>query len=85
MPYQIIILPAAERELRKLPRPAFLKIDAAILSLADNPRPVGCKRLQGFADTYRIRTGNYRVLYRIEDKELIIEVIRIADRKDAYK
>lgn len=85
MPYHIIILPTAEKELRKLPLQVFLKIDEAILSLKDNPRPSGCKKLQGFVNTYRIRTGNYRILYRIEDKELIIEVIRIADRKDAYK
>jgi len=85
MSYQIIILPAAEKELRKLPMDIFLKVDAAILELKDTPRPMGCKKLQGFTDTYRIRTGNYRILYRIEDKKLIVSVIRIADRKDFYK
>lgn len=85
MSYHIVILPAAEKELRKLPIQVFLKVDEAILKLKDNPRPVGCKKLQGFSDTYRVRSGNYRILYRIEDKKLIIEVIRIADRKDVYK
>ena len=62
-----------------------VKVDEAILGLIDNPRPVGCKKLQGFTNTYRIKTGNYRILYRIEDKALIIEVIRVADRKNAYR
>jgi mRNA interferase RelE/StbE len=83
--YQLIILPGAEKELRKLPRQIFLKVDKIILSLADNPRPAGCKKLQGFNNVYRIRVGNYRILYRIEDDQLIIEVFRIADRKDVYK
>lgn len=85
MLYEIIILPAAEKELRKLPLPVFHKIDEAILKLKDNPRPTGCKKLQGYADTYRVRAGNYRILYRVEDKKLVIEVIRVADRKDVYK
>jgi len=85
MPYELIILPAAEKELRKLPKDIFLKVDSVILALRETPRPANCKKLQGFTDTYRIRTGNYRILYRIEDKKLIISVIRIADRKDAYK
>ncbi len=85
MSYQLIILPKAEKELKKLPKQLFTKVDEAILHLADNPRPSGCKKLTGFNDTYRIRVGNYRILYRIEDTQLIIEVIRVADRKDVYK
>jgi len=85
MAYQLIILPKAEKALRKLSLEIFLKIDEAILELPNNPRPAGCKKLSGFQDTYRIRVGNFRILYRNEDKELIIEVIRIADRKDVYK
>jgi mRNA interferase RelE/StbE len=85
MPYKLIILPRAEKELKKLPVKEFRKIDEAILNLADEPRPSGCKKLQGVKDIYRIRSGNYRILYRIEDDELIIEVIRIADRKDVYR
>jgi len=85
MSYQLILLPRAEKELKKLPKKEFLKIDEIILQLADNPRPNGCKKLQGIADTYRVRVGDYRILYRIEDDRLIIEVIRIANRKDAYK
>ena len=85
MAYQLIILPKAEKELKKLPKKEFLKVDEAILMLADNPRPVGCKKLQAFHDIYRVRVGDYRIVYRIEDARLIIEVIRVANRKDAYK
>ena len=85
MPYKLIILPRAEKELKKLPEKEFRKVDEAILKLANEPRPSGCKKLQGIKDTYRVRSGNYRILYRIEDDELIIEVIRIADRKDVYR
>ncbi len=85
MSYELIILPRAEKELRKLPQQVLLKIDEAILALSDNPRPHLCKKLTGFADIYRIKVSDYRVLYRIEDKQLIIEVIRVANRKDAYK
>ena len=83
--YQLIILPRAEKELKKLPAKDFSKIDGVILQLLTDPRPVGCKKLQGIADTYRVRVGDYRILYRVEDKQLIIEVIRIANRKDVYK
>ncbi len=85
MAYQLIILPRAEKELKKLPTKDFSKIDGVILQLLNDPRPVGCKKLQGVADTYRVRVGDYRILYRIEDKQLVIEVIRVANRKDAYK
>jgi mRNA interferase RelE/StbE len=52
--------------------------------LATNPRPANCKKLKGFKGLYRIRAGDYRIIYRIEDNALIIEVIRIGDRKDIY-
>jgi mRNA interferase RelE/StbE len=84
MTYQLIILPKAEKELKKLPKKDFIRIDEIILGLASNPRPVGCKKLQGHADTYRIRSGDYRIVYNIEDDHLIVQVIRIANRKDVY-
>ena len=85
MPYKLIVLPRAEKELKKLPKKEFLQIDEIILQLAYNPRPVGCKKLQGILDTYGVRVGDYRILYHIEDDHLVVEVIRIANRRDAYK
>jgi mRNA interferase RelE/StbE len=85
MAYQLIILPKAEKELKKLPKKDFEKVDEAILNLAGNPRPAGCKKLQGLIDIYRVRIGDYRIVYHIKDRLLIIEVIRIANRKEAYR
>jgi mRNA interferase RelE/StbE len=58
MTYQLIILPKAEKELKKLPKKEFLRIDEVILMLANDPRPVGCKKLQGFNDVYRVKIGD---------------------------
>jgi mRNA interferase RelE/StbE len=55
----------------------------AISKLANNPRPVGCKKLRGW-DAYRIRIGDYRVIYEIHDDVLIVLVVRVAHRREAY-
>jgi mRNA interferase RelE/StbE len=73
MSYEINILSNAERTLRKLPRPLQIRISAEIMKLADDPRG------------YRIRIGDYRVLYSIDDGIKIIAVFKIAHRKDAYR
>jgi len=56
-----------------------------LVELINNPRPNGCKKLSGYEDIYRIRVGIYRIVYRIEDDVLYIEVIKIAHRKDVYQ
>jgi mRNA interferase RelE/StbE len=83
--YKIVIGKSAEKELNSLPNSVLLKVNAAILQLVNDPRPTGCKKLKGFKDLFRIRVGNYRVVYSIQDKILRIEVLKIADRKDVYK
>ena len=60
-----------------------MPIKQAILNLAENPRPNGCKKLVG-RDGYRIRIGNYRVIYEIFDAELLVDVIAVGHRKDIY-
>jgi len=84
MSYEIFILPKAEKQLFKLPTKQLLAIDNAIMELANNPRPNGCKKLAGSDSHYRIRVGNYRVIYSVFDDILQIEIIKIAHRKDAY-
>lgn len=69
----------------KLPRDIQHRLDPALLALADNPRPPGCKKLQGREETYRIRVGDYRVIYRVEDDRLIVLVIEIGHRRDVYR
>ena len=83
--YQIEIKPSASRELEKLPRQVIPRIVATIKELAENPYPQGVKKLTGFDRTYRIRVGDYRVLYDIYENRLVIEIIRIRHRKDAYR
>lgn len=67
----------------KIPEPFYGKINSAIIQLSDNPRPIGSKKLKG-RDGYRIRIGNYSVIYEIFDTQLIINFINIGHRKDIY-
>ena len=83
MQYQIIIKPKAIKALEKINEPDYSNIKTAIYSLADNPRPYGYKKLKG-RDGYRIRAGDYRIIYNIFDKILTIDVINLGHRKDIY-
>ncbi len=82
--YQIIIDRYAEKQLSKITPPHFSRIVKAIENLADDPRPDGYKKLTG-RPGYRIRIGDYRVIYTIEDKILTVFVIDIGHRKNIYK
>lgn len=82
--YKIEIKASAQKELRNLPNKELKKIIEKIGSLSTNPRPSGCKKLSG-DEKYRIRIGNYRVLYRIEDEILVIFIVKVGHRKDVYE
>ncbi len=82
--YEITFKKSAARELERIPKPHGPRILAAIIELADEPRPHGVKKLKGEDDRYRIRVGNYRAIYTIDDGELIVEVVRVAHRQGAY-
>ncbi len=62
----------------------FARIDRKIMALAENPRPPGCKKLKGYKDQWRVRVGNYRVVYTVNDQKLLVEVTRIRHRTDVY-
>jgi mRNA interferase RelE/StbE len=83
--YQIEIKPSASKELEKLPRQIIPRVVAAINELVKDPYPQGVKKLTGFDHTYRIRVGDYRILYTIYENRLVIEIIRVRHRKDAYR
>jgi len=85
MSYTVVFAKSAEKELTSLPAKAIEKIVAAILLLEENPRPNGCKKLKGFTNLWRIRIGNYRVIYRIDDVIMLVDVREVGDRKDIYK
>jgi mRNA interferase RelE/StbE len=82
--YQLKIKKSAEKELAHLPVDTIIAIKDHILLLKNNPFPSGHKKLKGFKNLYRIRSGNYRIIYSVEHDILIIEILKIAHRKDAY-
>lgn len=82
--YKIYFRKSAARELRKLPNPTVQKVITRIEALAIDPRPVGCEKLTG-QEFYRVRQGNYRIIYSIQDNELTVWVIKVSHRKDIYK
>ena len=83
--YRLAFTESAEKELSRLPDSAVQRIAARIEKLADNPRPSGCKKLKGGVKEWRIRIGDYRVIYTIEDARKAVDVTRIAHRKEVYK
>ena len=84
MKYSILIERYAQKQILKLDKKAIPVIKNAILSLANNPRPIGCKKLKG-EDAYRIRVGNYRIIYEINDDIILITIVSVGHRKDIYK
>ena len=82
--YTISITKTAQKQLNKLPDSVEGLLIEAIQELAINPRPNGCKKLKG-RDGYRVRKGDFRIIYDIYDKELVIEIIAVGNRKDIYE
>jgi mRNA interferase RelE/StbE len=82
--YRIEWKRSATKEVRKLPAEAINRILKAVESLSSNPYPPGSRKLVGAERTYRIRVGSYRVIYNVLESTLVVEVIRVAHRKDAY-
>jgi len=84
--YRIIIKKEALKELKTFPRFAVVSITESIQRLSENPRPAGCTKLKGSRENlWRIRVGNYRVVYHIDDIIKIVNVRTIGDRKDVYE
>jgi len=83
--YTVEFAPAADRQLKALPKPIQTQIIRRIEKLESNPRPPGCEKLKGADDLYRIRFGDYRIIYTINDKDLLVLVVKIADRIDVYR
>ena len=83
--YRVEIAPSAQRELSKLPRNVQKRIDERIRALAENPRPAGSRKLEGEDSFHRIRVGDYRIVYQVKDKVLLVLVIRIGHRREVYR
>jgi mRNA interferase RelE/StbE len=83
--YRIEVSATAERQLRRLGHEDRVRIVRAVQALAGEPRPPGCRKLQGYDDVFRIRVGKYRVLYSIDGRRIVITVLKVAQRKDVYR
>ena len=79
--YSLEIKYSAQKELDALDDRLFARLDQKILALADNPRPAGCKKLKGYRNQSRLRAGDWRVLYIIDDAARVVSVTRIAHRR----
>lgn len=83
--YSIVISSSAEKSLKKLPKKDLLRVVEKIQSLTLNPFPEGCRKLSGEESIFRVRQGNYRIIYEVENNNLIVLVLKIGHRKDVYK
>jgi mRNA interferase RelE/StbE len=83
--YEIVLTSVASRNLTSLPRTIVRRIDAKLLGLSQNPRPQGAKKLRDRDGLLRVRVGDYRILYRVEDDRLVVLVVRIGHRREVYR
>ncbi|MCL2688370.1 MAG: type II toxin-antitoxin system RelE/ParE family toxin [Chitinispirillia bacterium] len=83
--YTVTIKGSALKVLRKLPKLIAKQISGYINGLSANPRPAGCKKLKGTNSLYRVRSGDFRIVYEIHDAKLIVLVVKVGHRKDVYQ
>lgn len=84
MSYQLVIPKPAQKQLDNITKIERDRLIVTLRSLADDPRPNGVKKLKGYDNTYRVRVGDYRIIYEIKDRELIVLLLSVSHRKDAY-
>lgn len=85
MAYQVEITPAAKRQIKKLVKQTQELIIQRLEQLADNPRPPGVLKMEGEENLYRVRVGDYRIIYEIQDRVLLIVVVKVGHRGDIYR
>ncbi len=83
MPYRVTVTPAADKVIARLPKDLRARVTARLVALSANPRPTGSIKLSG-QDAYRIRVGDYRIIYTIHDDRLIVLVVDVGHRRDVY-
>jgi len=82
--YKIVVKKSVAKDLKNIPKKDTQRILSAIEQLADDPRPPQSKKLSG-QERFRIRQGNYRILYTIEDNQLVVCVVKVGNRRDVYR
>jgi mRNA interferase RelE/StbE len=83
--HKVVFATSAAKEFRALPIQLKQQVGAAVDGLASNPRPAGVRKLEGGTDLYRVRVGQYRVVYEIDDEALIVRITRVRHRRDVYR
>jgi mRNA interferase RelE/StbE len=83
--YEVLLESRAERDLKKLPGEVFHRIIPPLKSLADNPKPKGARKISGSKNDWRLRIGDYRVIYEINERAKCVKVMRIRHRREAYR
>ncbi len=82
--YDIEFRSSVEKELKKVPKKDQIRILQRVAALSEDPRPAGCKKLSG-QERYRLRQGNYRILYEVHDGVLVVVIVKIGNRRDVYE
>lgn len=82
--YRLLIKPSAAKELERLPTKDRKRLVARMQGLSAQPRPPGCEKLTGH-DLFRVRQGDYRILYEVQDPDLVVTVFKIGHRRDVYR
>ncbi|MCG3190150.1 MAG: hypothetical protein LKCHEGNO_02767 [Burkholderiaceae bacterium] len=83
--YELRVKPSVAKDLRGLPKVGVRRILGRIEALRDDPRAPGCEKLADGSELYRVRQGVYRIVYTIDDEQLIVEVVRVGHRGDVYR
>lgn len=85
MSWKVLFSDPARRQLSKLPREAFDRVIAVAETLAENPRPRNCKKMRGADTLYRLRVGVYRLVYEVQDGQLVVVVVAVGHRREVYR
>jgi mRNA interferase RelE/StbE len=83
--FEVYLEKVAETDLKRLPTTTFHRIIPQIRALAENPRPSGCRKLTGSKNDWRIRIGDYRVIYEIDEKVKAVRIMRVRHRREVYR
>jgi len=83
--YEVFLERRAEQDLKKLSTEIFHRIIPHLKALSENPKPPGCRKITGSKSDWRIRVGDYRVIYEVDEQEKAVKVMRIRHRRDAYR
>jgi mRNA interferase RelE/StbE len=83
--YEVYVERTAESDLKRLPTNTFQRIIFQIRTLAENPRPSGCRKLTGSKNNWRIRIGDYRILYEIDERAKAVRIMRVRHRREVYR